>query len=114
MSKESKRKLKAFTMEEKLNIIDRIHKGARQAEIAREFNLAESTLRGWIKNEGKLRQFVDSVDTDKGLARNKYTVLRVIKDMFKLSIYLKKEQCRTVYAVQLNAVNHCIIAHCTD
>jgi transposase len=50
----SKRKLKAYTIEEKLNVIDRTKKGTRQCEIAKELDLPESTLRGWIKNENKL------------------------------------------------------------
>jgi hypothetical protein len=68
---QEKSKLKAYTIEEKLNIIERIRKGTKKAEICRELNLPESTLRGWLKNEDKMRAFIDNMESDSGLLRKR-------------------------------------------
>jgi hypothetical protein len=58
-------------IDEKLKIIDRIKMGCTKAELSREYNIPESTLRGWVKDEDKLKKFVDKVDTDTGLSRKR-------------------------------------------
>ena len=40
-------------------------------QVARELGIAESTVRGWLKDEPKIRSFVDEVDSDVGLARKR-------------------------------------------
>lgn len=42
-------------LEEKVSAIDRVHCGESKASIARDIGVPESTLRGWYKNENKLR-----------------------------------------------------------
>ena len=69
MSESPKRK--AYSVEEKLAVVDRVKNGESQAKVCRELNLAGGTLRGWLKDEGKLREFVHSVDETGGLARKR-------------------------------------------
>ena len=64
-----KRKQVAYSIREKLNTIDRIRNGASRS--SRDLNVPESTVRGWVKDEAKLRQFLDEVDTDSGLSRKR-------------------------------------------
>ena len=40
-------------------------------QVGRELGIAESTIRGWIKTEAKIREFADTVDTDVGLSRKR-------------------------------------------
>lgn len=42
-----------------------------QSVVCRESGIPEGTLRGWLKDESKLRDFVDSVDSVDGLCRKK-------------------------------------------
>ena len=64
-------KRKAYTVREKLAVITRIRNGESQVKVSKDTGVAESTLRGWLKSEVQLRDFVDSVDGDGGLARKK-------------------------------------------
>uniref|UniRef100_H3A775 HTH CENPB-type domain-containing protein n=1 Tax=Latimeria chalumnae TaxID=7897 RepID=H3A775_LATCH len=66
-----KRKRKAFTIKDKMFAIDLIKNGESQANVARYLNVAESTVRGWLKNEGKLISFLHEVNTSDGLTRKK-------------------------------------------
>ncbi|XP_060577429.1 jerky protein homolog-like [Ruditapes philippinarum] len=59
---EESRKRKAFTIVEKLHIVDRIRNGETQAKISKETGVAGSTLRGWLKDEGKLRAASSTMD----------------------------------------------------
>ena len=45
--------------------------GESQANVGREIGTASSTLRGWSKDETKLREFVHIVDENDGLARKR-------------------------------------------
>ena len=45
---------RAYTVEEKLRVVERLNNGETQANISRELGIAASTLRGWAKNETKL------------------------------------------------------------
>ena len=45
--------------------------GDSQCKVARETCIAESTIRGWLKDEEKLRKFVDTVEDGDGLRRKK-------------------------------------------
>uniref|UniRef100_A0A8C8RVB4 HTH CENPB-type domain-containing protein n=1 Tax=Pelusios castaneus TaxID=367368 RepID=A0A8C8RVB4_9SAUR len=62
---------RSYTVAEKLAAIDRVHNGETQAKISRDLGIAESTLRGWIKNETKLRSFVQNVDSEVSLERKR-------------------------------------------
>lgn len=64
-------KRKCYSVREKLNLIDRVRNGEGQTKVAREMSVAESTLRGWLKDEAKLREFVDTVEESEGLARKR-------------------------------------------
>ena len=64
-------KRKAYSIKEKLEIVARIRNGDSQCTVARETCIAESTIRGWLKDEEKLRKFVDTVKDGDGLRRKK-------------------------------------------
>ncbi|XP_075223554.1 distal antenna-related [Lycorma delicatula] len=51
----TKRPIRQLSLEEKLQAIDRVHKGESKASVARIIGVPESTLRGWCKNEDKLK-----------------------------------------------------------
>ncbi|XP_014096147.2 protein distal antenna [Bactrocera oleae] len=55
MSTKGKRPLRSLTPSDKINAIQRIHDGESKASVARDIGVPESTLRGWCKNEDKLR-----------------------------------------------------------
>lgn len=50
-----KRPLRHLTAGDKIDAIQRIHDGESKASVARDIGVPESTLRGWCKNEDKLR-----------------------------------------------------------
>lgn len=50
-----KRPLRHLTATDKIEAIQRIHDGESKASVARDIGVPESTLRGWCKNEEKLR-----------------------------------------------------------
>ena len=66
-----KRKHAAYTVQQKLQIVSRIRNGETQAKVSREAGIPESTLRGWLKEEPKLRQFLEEVDSDDGIKRKR-------------------------------------------
>lgn len=51
----SPRKRKSFTVQEKIWALDKLKNGKHVAQLAREMHINESTLRGWRKEEDKLR-----------------------------------------------------------
>lgn len=55
MSNKGKRPLRHLTASDKIVAIQRIHDGESKASVARDIGVPESTLRGWCKNEEKLR-----------------------------------------------------------
>ncbi|XP_037951830.1 protein distal antenna-like [Teleopsis dalmanni] len=55
-SKGIKRTARMLSPCEKLNAVSRIRNGETKASISREIGVPESTLRGWCKNEQKLRE----------------------------------------------------------
>lgn len=61
----------AYSIKQKLELIERVRKGESKAKIGREFGIPESTLRGWCKEEDKLREFVQDLDDDAGLQRKR-------------------------------------------
>jgi len=68
----SKRKPQSYTVAFKLQIISRIRNGnEQQTKVARELGISESTVRGWLRNEDKLRSFVDELDSEVGMARKR-------------------------------------------
>ncbi|XP_017479900.1 PREDICTED: protein distal antenna-related-like [Rhagoletis zephyria] len=54
-SARGKRPLRNLTPHDKIRAIQRIHKGETKASVSRDIGVPESTLRGWCKNEQKLR-----------------------------------------------------------
>lgn len=54
-SNKGKRPLRHLTAGDKVHAIQRIHDGESKASVARDIGVPESTLRGWCKNEDKLR-----------------------------------------------------------
>uniref|UniRef100_A0A1I8PJF6 HTH psq-type domain-containing protein n=1 Tax=Stomoxys calcitrans TaxID=35570 RepID=A0A1I8PJF6_STOCA len=55
MSTRGKRPLRNLTPSDKVRAIQRIHNGETKASVSRDIGVPESTLRGWCKNEHKLR-----------------------------------------------------------
>ena len=62
------RKRKAYSILEKLQVVERIRKGEMQTKVSKEVGIPESTLRGWLKDEAKLRE-ASTVLEDCGQAR---------------------------------------------
>lgn len=68
MSTKGKRPMRALTAGDKIEAIQRVNDGESKASVARDIGVPESTLRGWCKNEDKLRYMSSrrsSPDTDK-------------------------------------------------
>jgi distal antenna len=55
VAQKGKRPLRHLTATDKIDAIQRIHDGESKASVARDIGVPESTLRGWCKNEEKLR-----------------------------------------------------------
>ena len=64
-------KRKAYTVAEKLKAVDRVKKGEAKTKVGRDIGAPESTVRRWVREEDKLRQFIDNIEHDEGLARKK-------------------------------------------
>ncbi|XP_059053120.1 protein distal antenna-like [Achroia grisella] len=68
MATKGKRPMRALTPGDKIEAIQRVNDGESKASVARDIGVPESTLRGWCKNEDKLRYMtsrLSSPDTDK-------------------------------------------------
>ncbi|XP_050354473.1 protein distal antenna [Nymphalis io] len=68
MASKGKRPMRAITPGDKIEAIQRVNDGESKASVARDIGVPESTLRGWCKNEDKLRYMtsrLSSPDTDK-------------------------------------------------
>lgn len=68
MATKGKRPMRALTAGDKIEAIQRVNDGESKASVARDIGVPESTLRGWCKNEDKLRYMSSrrsSPDTDK-------------------------------------------------
>ncbi|XP_060805213.1 protein distal antenna-like [Amyelois transitella] len=55
MATKCKRPRRALTPEDKMKAIQRVNEGESKASVARDISVPESTLRGWCKNQDKLR-----------------------------------------------------------
>ncbi|XP_012820589.1 tigger transposable element-derived protein 5 [Xenopus tropicalis] len=62
---------KAYSIKDKLEAIERVKNGERQASVSRDFGVPGGTLRGWLKDEQKLRWFLDQLGGDVGTHRKK-------------------------------------------
>ena len=58
----------AYSIIEKLQIVDQIRQGKTQANVVK--NWASPSLRGWLKDENKLREACSTID-DCGQARKR-------------------------------------------
>ncbi|XP_061391994.1 protein distal antenna-related [Musca vetustissima] len=63
MNTRGKRPLRNMTPSDKVRAIQRIHNGETKASVSRDIGVPESTLRGWCKNEQKLRFMCRQLDT---------------------------------------------------
>ncbi|XP_045165692.2 dentin sialophosphoprotein-like isoform X2 [Mercenaria mercenaria] len=50
------KKRENYTIYEKLKTIARVHSGESRSNVCRDLDLAESTLRGWLKDESRLKE----------------------------------------------------------
>ena len=64
-------KHKCYSVRDELAVVTNVKGGVSQASVSRDNGIPESTIRGWIKDEQKLRDFVDSVDSSDGMQRKK-------------------------------------------
>jgi hypothetical protein len=55
-------KRKSYTIKEKLSVIERVKSVVSKAQIKRELDIPEGTIRGWITEEGRLRSFALDVN----------------------------------------------------
>uniref|UniRef100_A0A1I8M4W4 HTH psq-type domain-containing protein n=1 Tax=Musca domestica TaxID=7370 RepID=A0A1I8M4W4_MUSDO len=62
MNTRGKRPLRNMTPSDKVRAIQRIHNGETKASVSRDIGVPESTLRGWCKNEQKLRFMCRQLD----------------------------------------------------
>lgn len=62
---------KAYSIKDKLEAIERVKNGERQASVSRDFGVPGGTLRGWLKDEQKLRWFLEQLGGDVGTQRKK-------------------------------------------
>lgn len=62
---------RAYSIKDKLQAIERVNKGERQASVCRDFGVPGGTLRGWLKDEHKLRWFLDQLGGEVGTHRKK-------------------------------------------
>lgn len=62
---------KAYSIKDKLQAIERIKGGERQASVCRDFGVPGGTLRGWLKDEPKLRWFLEQLGGEVGTQRKK-------------------------------------------
>ncbi|XP_073818392.1 uncharacterized protein [Musca autumnalis] len=58
-----KRPLRNMTAADKVYAIQRVRNGETKASVSRSIGVPESTLRGWCKNEQKLRLMSDQLET---------------------------------------------------
>ncbi|XP_048338909.1 tigger transposable element-derived protein 5 [Sphaerodactylus townsendi] len=62
---------RAYSIKDKLQAIERVKKGERQASVCRDFGVPGGTLRGWLKDERKLRWFLAQLGGEVGTHRKK-------------------------------------------
>ncbi|XP_025902904.1 tigger transposable element-derived protein 5 [Nothoprocta perdicaria] len=62
---------RAYSIQDKLQAIERVKQGERQAAVCRAFGVPGGTLRGWLKDEAKLRWFLARLGGDVGTRRKK-------------------------------------------
>lgn len=64
MNTRGKRPQRNLSTCDKVRAIERIHNGETKASVSRDIGVPESTLRGWYKNEQKLRSMCRQISTD--------------------------------------------------
>ena len=57
----SKPKRKSYSVNEKLNVTERIRSGETKARLSRQTDIPESTRRGWLKEEANIKNYLDNV-----------------------------------------------------
>ncbi|NXS09412.1 TIGD5 protein, partial [Neodrepanis coruscans] len=62
---------RAYSIQDKLRAIERVKRGERQASVCRAFGVPGGTLRGWLKDEAKLRWFLQQLGGTAGTQRKK-------------------------------------------
>ena len=64
---------KSYAVREKLELelVTRIRNGESQSKVSYETSIAVSTLRGWLKCEGQIREYTDSLQDEDGLKLKK-------------------------------------------
>ena len=59
---ENSRKRKQFSIKDKIDIIDQVKNGKSRSAVTKEFSVPEATLRGWLKDEDRLRSSLSEMD----------------------------------------------------
>ncbi|XP_071081459.1 tigger transposable element derived 5-like [Haliotis cracherodii] len=57
---------KAYTVQEKLDVVKKVRDGVSQASVSRQSGVPAGTIRGWIKNEEKLQSAATECHDSKG------------------------------------------------
>ena len=70
-------KRKAYLLEEKLKYVQRIKNCESQAKIVKETGIPESTLRGWKKDEDKLKEYIHTME-EPGLKKSALVMLTTL------------------------------------
>ncbi|XP_067619905.1 protein distal antenna-related-like [Eurosta solidaginis] len=70
-SSQGKRQPRNLTPNDKVRAIQRIQNGETKASVSRAIGVPESTLRGWCKNEKKLRFMCNQIGTYKNVSNSK-------------------------------------------
>ncbi|MGH0160053.1 UNVERIFIED_CONTAM: hypothetical protein FKN15_038480 [Acipenser sinensis] len=103
-------KLITEPVEEKLQAIDRVKSGAKQVDVAHDLKVGESTVRGWMKDEEKLRAFIKG-QYDKGCKYFKMTStiainLGDLQLLKKAQVYTGKAHQMTAFSRHIEATGH--------
>lgn len=70
-AEKSKKKRKAWELKDKIAALNMLKDGKSQAQVVRSMGVGESTLRGWIDNEEKLRDMPTMMDSDEAMGRKR-------------------------------------------
>ena len=67
------RKRKAYSINDKIQIVDRLRSGESQASVSRELGISDSTLRGWLKADSKLRASLGDMNAGGSMRKRQRT-----------------------------------------
>ncbi|XP_011505646.1 PREDICTED: tigger transposable element-derived protein 2 [Ceratosolen solmsi marchali] len=66
----AKRRVKNFSLQEKVRVLDDVRFGRSKAEVRKEYGIGESTLRRWVHDEQKIRDALHDENSSRKKLRN--------------------------------------------